>query len=274
MNNTVDARTVGVVRSLVGLAAFVRAFEAGRLLQQWLLPTSMRAPLVDGFPAARPEILFLLVGVWGAAAAAFAAGWKTRWTGSVLTLVMSYTLLLDQQTYSNHLYLLILVTGLLTLAGGGGLSIDTRLSGHREAALAWPVFLLKSQVSIVYFFAAITKMNAGYISGETLGLQLHPGFWMLIPEEFAARAAMGLAVASIVIELALAFGLWWKRMRLPVIGTGLLFHFGLVACVIPSVSLQIFVFTLLMLALYPLFFDGAQIRPAGGIASRSAPASR
>lgn len=253
----VDARPVATVRILVGIAALLRALEAGRLLRLWLPDTVVRMPMADWYPVFPPEVLFLLVGVWGGAAAAFAAGWRTRGSGTVLVLVMAYILFLDQQTYSNHLYLLVLVVGLLAWADSGAcVSLDAWLRRGRERVAAWPVFLLKAQVSIVYLFAALTKLNGEYLSGRALGQQLNPEFWAAIPKALQGPAlSMGLAVASLGVELFLAAGLWGRRTRLAAIVVGVAFHFGLVAIILPAVSLQIFVFTLLMLALYPLFFD-------------------
>ena len=58
----------------------------------------------------------LFLALWILAALAFALGWKSRVAGAALVMVTGYTLILDHQTYSNHLYLLFLTILLLTIA--------------------------------------------------------------------------------------------------------------------------------------------------------------
>src|SRR4029079_19384281 len=95
--------------------------------------------------------------------------------GVILTLSMAYTLFFDQQLYSNHLYLATLVMLLLTIAESGArFSLDARWAGGRDLILEWPIVLLKIQISIVYFYAALLKINSQYLSGVMLAT-----FWPL-----------------------------------------------------------------------------------------------
>ncbi len=63
---------------------------------------------------------------WMAASLLFVLGAFTRLSGSVLTLLVAYLLVWDQNLYSNHLYLLALWCLLLTIADSGAvLSLDS-----------------------------------------------------------------------------------------------------------------------------------------------------
>ena len=86
------------------------------MLPRLLTPLVVKIPFSPLVPVLPSSALRLFLAVWLVAALAFALGWKTRVAGAVLALVTGYTLVLDQQTYSNHLYLLFLVILLLTIA--------------------------------------------------------------------------------------------------------------------------------------------------------------
>ena len=65
--------------------------------------------------------------LWVLVAIAFVIGWRTRVAGAVLGCLIGYSLLLDQQLYSNHLYLLFLIVVLLTIsaaAAAGTTQVD------------------------------------------------------------------------------------------------------------------------------------------------------
>lgn len=57
---------------------------------------------------------------------------QSQLADAILTLLMGYVLLFDQQTYSNHLYLLVIVTSLLTVGdSGAAFSLDARSAKNR-----------------------------------------------------------------------------------------------------------------------------------------------
>jgi hypothetical protein len=243
----VSARQLAVVRLLIGVSAGFAAWEASRMLPRLLGPLVIRLPFFSWLPVLPSSALPLFLAVWLLAAVAFAVGWKTRVAGPLLTLAIGYTLFLDQQTYSNHLYLLLLVVLLLTISGG---------------RVGWPILLLKIQVTIVYFFSAMAKITPQYLAGEILISSLKQEGWLAVPGAWRAPAAMSaLAMASIVAELFIAFGLWSRRLRLPAIFAGAGFHLLTVA-VLDSSRLSLAIFTLAMFAVYVLFVDAERFDQA------------
>src|SRR5829696_5320048 len=180
-----DARPVAIVRMLVGLAAIGFALESWVNIGRVLSPQVVDMPYVAWYPSLSVATLPLFIGVWLCAALAFALGLRTRLCGTILSLSMIYTLFCDQQLYSNHLYLAILVVLLLTIAESGArFSLDARRSGGRDLVLEWPILLLKIEISIVYFYAALLKINPQYLSGAMLSsfwpfnqLAALPGGW-------------------------------------------------------------------------------------------------
>lgn len=257
-----NARQLAVARILIGVNAAFAALEAARMLPRLLTPIVVKVPFSPLVPVLPSSALVPFIAVWLLAAAAFALGWKTRAAGSVLALVTGYTLVMDQQTYSNHLYLLFLVILLLTVADSGAAwSLDMRLA-TRDARLAarsevagWPVLLLKIQVTLVYFFSALAKITPQYLSGEVLSRSLKQGGWLAVPESWRTPEAMNvLAVASIAAELFIAFGLWTPRLRFAAIVAGAGFHL-LILAVLDSSRLSLGIFALAMFAVYLLFWD-------------------
>jgi len=242
------------------LTAIGFALESWVNIGRVLSPQVVDMPYVAWYPSLSVATLPLFIGVWLCAALAFALGLGTRICGAILTLSMAYTLFFDQQLYSNHLYLATLVVLLLTIAESGArFSIDARRLGGRDLILEWPILLLKIQVSIVYFYAALLKVNPQYLTGAMLA-----GFW---PFNMLATLPGGgwlmqllplIAAASILTELFLSVALWVPRLRWLALLVGIGFHLMIIytggsAPGEPDIAFAIF--ALVTVAPYALFFD-------------------
>jgi uncharacterized membrane protein YphA (DoxX/SURF4 family) len=255
-----DARPAAIVRIPVGLAAIGFALEAWINIGRVLSPQVVDMPYVAWYPRLSAATLPVFIGVWLCAALAFAVGLRTRLCGAILSLSMAYALFFDQQLYSNHLYLATLVVLLLTISRSGArFSLDARWSGGNDLILEWPILLLKIQISIVYFYAALAKANSQYLSGGMLAgfwpfntLATLPGGWS------AAQILPALAVASILTELFLAIALWIPRLRWLALLVGIGFHLMIIFTGgarpgEPDIAFAIF--ALVTVAPYALFFD-------------------
>lgn len=151
--------------------------------------------------------------------------------------------------YYSHLYLLIVVAAVLALFA----------QEHQRT-------LLRAQLSIVYGFGALTKVNGTYLSGEVLEVWLarSPLFGGLALPTWTLVTA---AALSILCEGFLALGLWSSRTRVVATVVGVAFHAGILLAVPDGPTLAIYAGT--MFALYWLFFDAAE-RP-DEVAERSMP---
>jgi hypothetical protein len=251
----VPAGRVAVVRVLIGLAALLRLPDAMRLLERLFLLPTMRTPYVAWAPDLPVGGARALLALWAVAALCFTVGWRTRTAGTALCAVLAAVIVLDQQSYSNHLYLLALVVGLLVLAdAGAALSVDARARRGRAWVPGWPVTLLKLQVSIVYAFAALAKINAEYLSGTTLALSAGAGALRLVPEP-GSWSAVGGALLSIALEAFLAVALWMPRWRGVAFAAGAALHAAMIVLLPGAVRWQLVVFAIEMGALYLLFPD-------------------
>ncbi|MFQ5968412.1 MAG: HTTM domain-containing protein, partial [Acidimicrobiia bacterium] len=249
----VPARPVGFVRIVVGAAALLRAWEGVKIMWPLTRPEILRLPNAEWAPEPTPALVIAVLVVWVAAALAFTLGLRTRAAGGVLFIVLGVVLLSDQQAYSNHLSRLALLVLLLTVGdAGAAMSLDSRVS-PRETVPAGPILLMKAQISIVYGFAALTKLNAGFLGGGVLAAQLGTGF-VPVPDGLRVPVVMmTLAGLVVVLEAFLALGLWSRRYRPAALVLGLAFHVSIVLLMDPAV--QLVVFALEMLAVYLLFLD-------------------
>jgi hypothetical protein len=252
----VAAGPVGLARAAVGIAAFVQGLEALVLLTRIVAPGVARFPYAAiwwNFPS---WTVGPLVGAWLFFAISFAVGWRTRSAGFGLAAVMGSCLLLDQQLYSNHLYLLTLGVFLLTLADcGARRSFDARRGRGNPTVPAWPLFLLKVQLTIVYAFAAAAKLNGEYLSGSVLAATVHRSGVLSLPTAWKAPPLFAaLAVGSIASELVLAGALWSVRWcKVGLVGAAG-FH-GLIFMVMTSdvfLGLELAVFAIEMITVYAL----------------------
>ena len=211
-------------------------------------------PYFPWLPRLPSSAVVLFVALWVIASAAFLFGYRARLAGAIIAGLAAYTLALDQQTYSNHLYLFLLIVLLLTVANSGGaLSID--MGGDCDEAAVWPIFLLKVQVSLVYAFSAIAKLTPQYLSGDVLAHTLRQNGWIVFPQSIRTPGLLiGLAISGIVLELFIATGLWIKRVRGVAVFAGLILHFFILT-MLDSSRLSLTIFALELCALYPLFFQ-------------------
>jgi hypothetical protein len=262
-----DARPIAVVRILVGLAAIGNAFEQWAALNRLLAPLVVKMPYLPWLPYPPAAAVPALIGAWLIAALLFMVGFRTRVAGGILVALLAYVLLLDQQLYSNHLYLNVLVVLLVTVADSGArYSLDAHYTGRRDRIAEWPLLLLKIQVSIVYFFAALTKVNRSYLSGDLMLGFIHADVLKLLPSGLPVMGVVqALAIASVAVEFFLAFALWFAGWRWLALAAGLALHLSIIltgGTMVGVPDIPFTVFALLVMAPYILFFQLPAPRPA------------
>jgi hypothetical protein len=177
----------------------------------------------------------VIVVAWAGLGAAVAAGIAVRVTGALLAALIGYVVTLDQQTYSSHVYLLALTSGLLAVA---------HTKSGREPAVA----LLRWQLVIVYAFAAASKINPVFLSGLVIAANLRPVFQGI--RSFPMM--MSLAVATVAAEGFVAWSLLRPKWRTAGAAIGVVLHIGFVVMITETVAM--IVFAMICLSMYPLFW--------------------
>ena len=245
-----DARAIAMSRIAVGLACVGQGLITWRMLLQIGGPDVARAPVIPGLPDIATALIAPYVILWMVAAVSFLTGFLTPVTGTALFAVIAYQLALDLNLYSNHTYLLMLSVGLLTLArSGSAMSLDSILfRRERSFDVAYaPVFLIAFQVSVMYSFTAIQKINPGFLAGSVLQRSLI--FGNLIP----GPVLPVLAVVVILIELFLAAALWMKELRSWAFFVGFGLHAVIPVLLVPVYLRDLIVFSTATLGLYFAF---------------------
>ncbi len=186
--------------------------------------------------------IYLTCGFLALAVAAGAAG---RRAVATLTVLYGYAYFSSRSDGYQHHYLIAWLLLLCCAVPWGTKS---------ERVRSWGIGLLYAQISIVYLFTAITKLDHWWLNGWALQRQIQRDG---LRELLAATGTLtGLSEASVYSLLAWSVMLWqasvapaflWPRLRPWACATGPLFH-GMVEVV----GLEIRWFSWYMIALYYL----------------------
>ncbi len=166
-----------------------------------------------------PQGLMPYVFVWSMAVAAamVLVGWRTRWTASLLAIGYVYWFVIDASNYSDHGYLVCLLTILIAwLPTNRWASVDAYMEREKRTLVPkWTVELVRTQVALVYVFFALWLLNSDWFHGAPLiawaETETDDGRLSLL----AGSPTLVLWIARLlpVVFLAEAPCLWWKRTR-------------------------------------------------------------
>jgi hypothetical protein len=186
--------------------------------------------------------------------------------------------IIEKRDYVHHHTQLMMITALLlsSTACGNALSIDRWLATRKQPnapLLSGPVWgqrLLCVHVSTIYLWSVFEKFSWAFLSGarmEHYYLFFYGGSH--VPGGAASWIFPFAAWGTIVVEVFLAIGLWFRRTRLAAVAVGILFHLTL------YYTLPVATFSIQMILLYVLFFDPAAVESVldrlSGAAARSEP---
>jgi hypothetical protein len=206
------------------------------------------------------DALLGLMRLWGIRAALFTLGLCTSIAGYGSSVIMLYVLILDQQFYSNHHYLLVITVLLLTIANSGArFSLDAWNSDDTgpDRVPYWPVLLIKLQLTSVYLFASLSKINREFLDGVTLEMNWRASVLDLWGQYASLETP---ALLTIATELFLAFGFWLWRVRWVALLTGAFLHVSIVMTLGETIDTDLIAFGLVMFALYAPFFSDVILR--------------
>jgi hypothetical protein len=219
------------------------------------------------FPFVRPwpgDGMYWHFGVLGLLATLMAVGLFYRLAAWGFFLGFTYVFLLDESYYLNHNYLICLLSFLLAIVPAqSSWSLDawrhrkgtgpptSRIQPCYDGTVPrWSILLLRTQVTLVYFFAGIAKLNDDWLMrDEPLHLWLKArAHWRLVPPLLAMPGGIRLlSYGSTVVDLSVGFLLWGRRTFWPAAVVALVFH------LLNGYLFTIGVFPWLMLATLTLF---------------------
>lgn len=226
----VDARTAAVFRIALAVLLALAFWSVGGRATFPVIRIAGAEQLYDRLFATRWYGLLSLV-----LAGLFGVGVWPRLTGLLLFALLLPLASLTRGQQSRQVLLLVLLAFSM-LRTDARWSVRTLFGGSRSgtAGPIWPVRLVQIQLSLVYLVNAIAKSTPQYLSGDALinMSRMRPNFLVDLSDGYMhvgpiAIPVAAAAIASVLVEYALAIGFWVPRLRWPTAVLGLAFHFGL-----------------------------------------------
>lgn len=157
-------------------------------------------------------------------------GFKYRISTILFVLGFAYVFLLDKALYSDPHYLIILIGFIMIFVPANrNFSIDVKLKPELSTTLvsAWPLWLLRIQIGIVYFYAGLAKINTDWFQGEPLRLYFTqyradvPLFGSFLTQEWTIYL---ISYTGFLIDLLAVPLLLFRKTRLPLFCILIGFH--------------------------------------------------
>lgn len=238
-------------------------------------------PYLDVIPLVSETTYRLLHTLQYPCIALLGLGLLTRPACGVLFVLQGYLFFADRINFRNHPYffvLLLLLLLILFLAPtANALSVQAIIRAVRKRRPWWSELLgsrcpltcqrlIQVQVSLVYVYAALHKLNPGYLGGLVMQDEIVDKLMMRLQEVLGgilSKASLQSvqaflnqpehlivpSVLSVMLELTLPFALWHRRTRPFALGVGVLFHLSI------AFSMYIVTFSWAVIGSYLLFLD-------------------
>ncbi len=267
LSKSVDILPLGVFRFLFGLLLSLEFFVVSRetFPSDYIRPIfHFTYPLFDllGFRPLTESYLWVVFHALRISAICIMLGFFTRITLILFTLCFGYFFFMESTVYTNHYYLIFLISLLLCFGHSGSiLSIDSLINrkSRRTSVLYWEIFLLRYQVCLVFLFGGLAKLNKAWLIDAApvylnlvkhlsiLGYPLQEKWMALVLSWTGMLSDFGLGIALIV-------GRWHK------------FTFAWL-CLFNGINVALFglgikTFPYLMVATYVLFLPAPFVRRA------------
>ena len=205
---------------------------------------------VRPWPGDRLHDHFMLIAALGVM---IAAGLFYRAAAALFFLAFTYTFLLDQANYLNHLYLLCLLGFLLPfLPAHRAISADVffRPRLARTHVPAWTWVLLVFQLGVPYFFGGVAKITSDWLRGEPVRTWMRGDHYPVVGGWPATEGGVWvISYGGLLFDLLVVPALLWRRTRPPAVAAAVAFH------LFNFLAFDIGIFPWLMLTTLPLFFS-------------------
>jgi hypothetical protein len=259
----VDTAPMAALRIACGLLTIGWALSLVPDVDAFLSDDGLTTGAIEGargfwtLPLGNPYVALALLAV---AAVALTLGLFTK-VASIAVAVLLVALQ-RRDVYmlnSGDLLLRELAIYLCLMPSGEVWSLDVRRRGRSELRAPWGLRMLQMQVSMLYAFSVIAKLHGDtWQDGSAVGraVQLGDLQRLVVPEGIATSVTVAalLTYGTIVVETALAIGLWMPRARYVVMALGVSIHLGIEA------TLLIGWFSLTVICTYLAFVPGDVLR--------------
>ena len=169
--NPVDALPLGLFRFLFGFVLCMEFLVVSRetFPSDYIKPLfHFTYPLFDllGLKPLSKPYLWGIFYVLQISTVGIMLGLLTRISLIVFTLTFGYFFFMESAVYTNHYYLIFLLSLLLCFGHSGAIfSLDSLIKKHtrRQHVAYWELFLLRFQICIVFLFGGLAKVNADWL---------------------------------------------------------------------------------------------------------------
>ena len=208
-----------------------------------------------------PTFMVAIMVVMGICGILVASGVFYRLSSLLIFTIFTYIFLIEKARYENHLYLICLISFLMIfIPAGKHLTFPSIFSTRFSNTITipnWPLFLLRTQIGVVYIFAGIAKLNMDWVSKAEPIKQ-----WMIdykgpyIIENLAVNSFIPwiMTYGAIIIDLFAVPLLCYKKTRVFTYLALVVFH------LFNAHLFGIGIFPFLMILSTALFFDNQWVQ--------------
>ncbi len=169
-------RALAIARIGLGLATLFNTLEMYKTLSR-VVDTTIAIPFIESLPAPTEAGVWLVTGLGAVAGLALTVGWYARPAAVLATVVSAWIFLWDQQTYSSHRTLALLLIAMLCFTACDRVwALRPRTEGRTAT---WAPLLMLTQLSVCYLFAGLSKVNSVFLTGR----QFDHWLWLDLPAE-------------------------------------------------------------------------------------------
>ena len=207
----------------------VRTIYKGWVNELYVLPT-YHFTFIEGLPLPSENAIYTIFGLLALSSFLMVLGLFYRISTLVFFVLFTYVELIDKTYYLNHYYLVsTLVFWMIVVPAHRSYSFDSLIFPKIKKTVCdnWCVLVFKVQLSLIYFFAGLAKVNADWL------LQAQPlaswlpgrytipilGEWLYLKETAFLFSWLGCAY-----DLFVWIFLWFKRTRALAYLFVLIFH--------------------------------------------------
>ena len=219
----VDALPLGIFRFLFGLLLCIEflVLSRGTFPYYYIKPLfHFTYPLFDflGLKPLSQPFLRLIFYVLQISAVGIMLGLFTRISLILFTSAFGYFFFMESSVYTNHYYLIFLLSLLLCFGHSGSIfSVDSLINKNiqREQVDYWELFLLRFQICVVFLFGGLAKLNADwliYAAPLYLNLVKHFSFlgYPLQEKWMAVVLSWGGMLSDVGLGILLVINRWHK----------------------------------------------------------------
>jgi len=167
----VDALPLGIFRFLLGFLLCIEFLVLSRetFPHYYIEPVfHFTYPLFDflGLKPLSKPFLWMIFYALQISTVGIMLGLLTRISFIIFTSAFGYFFFMESAPYTNHYYLIFLLSFLMCFGHSGSIFSFDRLINkniRREQVDYWELFLLRFQICVVFLFAGLAKLNADWL---------------------------------------------------------------------------------------------------------------